>query len=107
MSDGRGAAGGCGDGSLGLVGGRLKGRLALRLPQAASTSTYHYPSQGLCTRSPPFGPRRFYCPTPSEEITCPAGNYCKAGSLQPQPCPFLTSCPEGSGGLPRLGGLWG
>lgn len=40
---------------------------------------------------------RSYCPTPSEERPCPAGHFCRAGSLQPQPCPFLTSCPEGSG----------
>ncbi|PRW59962.1 white-brown complex 30 [Chlorella sorokiniana] len=41
-------------------------------------------------------PEGFYCPEPAKELPCPAGYFCKAGSLQPQPCPFLTSCPEGS-----------
>ena len=46
---------------------------------------------------PPVRALRFYCPQPSQQYSCPAGHYCKPGSLQPQPCPFITNCPEGSG----------
>ena len=44
---------------------------------------------GLC-------PKGWYCPDPAVKLPCPAGFYCKSGSLQPQRCPFLTNCPAGA-----------
>lgn len=37
-----------------------------------------------------------YCPNPGEALPCPNGYFCKPGSKDPTPCPFLTSCPQGS-----------
>ena len=37
-----------------------------------------------------------YCPDPSVQIMCPAGNYCKKGSTLPEPCPQNANCPAGS-----------
>ena len=38
----------------------------------------------------------FYCPTPTESYLCPAGYFCKKGSVEPTKCPAMASCPEGS-----------
>lgn len=38
----------------------------------------------------------FYCPTPTESYICPAGYFCKKGSVEPTACPAMASCPEGS-----------
>ena len=37
-----------------------------------------------------------YCPDPSVQLMCPAGNYCKRGSTLPEPCPQNANCPAGS-----------
>ncbi|KAJ3266288.1 hypothetical protein HDU77_001777 [Chytriomyces hyalinus] len=53
-----------------------------------------YP-QGLFEPMPcPIG---FYCPDYNTVLVCPAGSYCPTGSTVPRPCPFLSSCPAGSG----------
>ncbi len=41
-------------------------------------------------------PVGFYCPTPTETYVCPAGSFCKQGSVEPTSCPAMASCPEGS-----------
>jgi len=41
-------------------------------------------------------PAGFYCPTPTESYICPAGSFCKKGSVEPTQCPAMASCPEGS-----------
>ena len=41
-------------------------------------------------------PAGFYCPTPTEMFVCPAGSFCKQGSVEPTSCPSMASCPEGS-----------
>ena len=41
-------------------------------------------------------PSGFYCPTPTEVYICPGGYFCKQGSIEPEKCPAMASCPEGS-----------
>lgn len=55
----------------------------------------HRSASGLQTPSP-LRPRRHYCPDPAQQLPCPAGFYCRGGSLRPEPCPFLTACPAGA-----------
>ncbi|GLI62836.1 hypothetical protein VaNZ11_005404 [Volvox africanus] len=38
----------------------------------------------------------FFCPDPSQELTCPSGNYCRAETVKPTVCPPLTLCNAGS-----------
>ena len=38
----------------------------------------------------------FYCPDVLTKIICPEGHFCREGSTEPQSCPFLTNCPEGT-----------
>lgn len=45
----------------------------------------------------------FYCPTPLEQLACPAGSFCPRGSTAPRACQFLSACPEGT----RVGRFWG
>lgn len=37
-----------------------------------------------------------YCPAPGVAEECPAGYYCKPGSIEPARCPPLAACPAGS-----------
>eukprot|EP01040_Poterioochromonas_malhamensis_P016556 gene16556-18824_t len=37
-----------------------------------------------------------YCPTPTEQIKCPADHFCPIGQSEPRKCGSLTSCPAGS-----------
>lgn len=69
-------------------------------PDAALWSWFNNTAgvQSLIVQGPSLPVCSFYCPEPSKELPCPAGYFCKKGSLQPQACPFLTTCPEGSGG---------
>jgi len=55
-----------------------------------------------------------YCPTPSEEVECPAGSWCEEGSVAPERCPtglFESGlyCPAGGShprGVPCPAGSW-
>mmetsp|Transcript_14070 Transcript_14070/g.27049 ORF Transcript_14070/g.27049 Transcript_14070/m.27049 type:complete len:1279 (-) Transcript_14070:136-3972(-) len=46
----------------------------------------------------PFGlcPQGYYCPTSARAIKCPEGYFCETQSMEPKPCPYLSTCSEGS-----------
>ena len=46
----------------------------------------------LCggTATPEPCPAGYYCPTPEKKIPCSSGDYCRAGSTEPDPCPVGT-----------------
>ena len=46
----------------------------------------------LCggTETPKPCPGGYYCPTPEKKLPCGAGDYCRPGSTQPDPCPVGT-----------------
>ena len=46
----------------------------------------------------------FYCPSINESYVCPAGHYCRAGRVSPQPCPLLSKCKAGTT-APVLNGI--
>ncbi|XP_028413905.1 ABC transporter G family member 24-like [Dendronephthya gigantea] len=48
------------------------------------------------TSKPEPCPGGYYCPTTDVKIECSSGHYCRPGSVQPDPCPWLTDCDRGS-----------
>jgi hypothetical protein len=42
----------------------------------------------------------YFCPSASEQLLCPAGNYCPEQSMDPTPCVPLAPCPPGTASPP-------
>jgi ABC-type multidrug transport system ATPase subunit len=47
------------------------------------------PTHQLCKKG-------HYCPNVLQQVKCPAGAFCREGSVEPQTCPLLTTCPAGT-----------
>ncbi|RKP05171.1 hypothetical protein THASP1DRAFT_32988, partial [Thamnocephalis sphaerospora] len=89
-----------------------------RLKPAANTLHYRSPCEYLSTpqaadgapiswncpaAQPLYCCPGYYCASPGHIQICPSGKFCPRGSIEPQSCHFLASCPEGTAGVSKFG----